>query len=122
MNPKRLLFWFLLFWFCASAFGADTYYKITAYCPCEICCGRGAAGIMANGREVHVGAVAADWRVLKKGSQIEIAGLGKFSVEDTGRLVKGRHIDVFMWSHADAKRFGVKWLRVKTVDKPKKRK
>ena len=54
----------------------------------------------------RVGLVAADPAVLPLGSRIRVTGAGGYSgeyiVADTGALVKGRHIDIFMPSIAAA--------------------
>ena len=67
-------------------------------------------GHTASGAITRVGLVAADPKVLPLGSRIHVTGAGDYSgeylVADTGALVKGRHIDIFMPSHAEAKRFG----------------
>jgi 3D (Asp-Asp-Asp) domain-containing protein len=67
-------------------------------------------GQTASGAMTHVGLVAADPAVLPLGSRIRITGAGDYSgeylVADTGALVKGRHIDIFMPSRAEAIKFG----------------
>ena len=35
------------------------------------------------------------------------------AVEDRGGDIQGKHIDVWCKTHAEAKRLGVKWLRVR---------
>ena len=96
--------------------------KVTAYCPCRKCCGKYADGITANGKNARetVG-VAADPKLLPYGTKLEIPGIGTRVVDDTGgamRLAAKEdvyHIDVRMWSHQAARRFGVKWLNVKVL-------
>ncbi|HUB81329.1 MAG TPA: 3D domain-containing protein [Bryobacteraceae bacterium] len=70
----------------------------------------------AAGTEAHDGTVAADPRILPLGSRIRVTGVpgfnGTYLVTDTGADVKGMHIDIYMPSTADAKRFGTKRVRV----------
>jgi hypothetical protein len=60
--------------------------------------------------------VAADRRVLPLNSRIRIYGAGRYSgdytVEDTGGKVDGHHIDVYMPSQAEAKKFGRQRVKV----------
>lgn len=94
-------------------------YLVTAYCACEQCCGRWARhspGITATGvRAVEGITVAADWSLLPPGTVIEIEGYGWRIVQDSGSAIRGRRIDIFFTSHADALRFGVQKLKVREV-------
>lgn len=72
----------------------------TAYCL---------RGNTASGSEVHAGMVAADPRVLPRGSRIRIRGphiSGTYTVEDEGAAMKGRRVDIYMPRCDEAKRFG----------------
>ena len=73
-------------------------------------------GTGASGKWSHPGAVAADRKVLPLNSRIRIYGAGRYSgdytVEDTGGKVDGHHIDVYMPSEADAKKFGHQRVKV----------
>jgi 3D (Asp-Asp-Asp) domain-containing protein len=74
----------------------------TAYCD---------RGETKDGTPVHPGVIAADPRVLPLGSVVHIhvpeTGLtGVYTVNDTGSAVKGRIVDIFMWSCRRAKQFG----------------
>ena len=53
-------------------------------------------GKMANGQNVHSGAIAADPRILPIGSVVVIDGMGTFVVKDTGGAIKGNRIDIWM--------------------------
>lgn len=74
----------------------------------------------ASGTIPHRGIVAADPAILPLGSAIRIAGAGRYSgqytVTETGAKVNGRHIDIYMPSAAEAKRFGKKMVRVQVLD------
>jgi 3D (Asp-Asp-Asp) domain-containing protein len=50
--------------------------------------------------------VSADLSVLPIGSIVEIEGLGSRMVHDTGGGVKGKHVDIFMTSCEEARKFG----------------
>jgi 3D (Asp-Asp-Asp) domain-containing protein len=73
-------------------------------------------GTGASGKWSHPGTVAADRKILPLNSRIRIYGAGKYSgdytVEDTGAAVDGHHIDVYMPSHAEAKKFGRQRVKV----------
>jgi 3D (Asp-Asp-Asp) domain-containing protein len=73
-------------------------------------------GTGAAGKWSHPGTVAADRKVLPLNSRIRVYGAGHYSgeytVEDTGGKVDGHHIDVYMPSHAEAKKFGRQRVKV----------
>jgi 3D (Asp-Asp-Asp) domain-containing protein len=73
-------------------------------------------GQTASGMTSQVGTVAADPAVLPLGSRIHVTGAGRYAGEytvvDTGPLVKGRHIDIYMPTQAEAKKFGKQRVRV----------
>src|SRR4051794_19171946 len=73
-------------------------------------------GTGASGKWSHPGTVAADRSVLPLNSRIRIYGAGRYSgdytVEDTGGKVDGHHIDVYMPSKAEAKKFGRQRVKV----------
>ena len=85
--------------------------EATAYCT---------EGETASGEYTRRGIVAADPRVLPLGSRIRVDGLGRrhsrtYDVADTGRLVKGREIDIFMADCDAAKEFGRQPARVRVL-------
>lgn len=86
---------------------------ITAYCPCEKCCGKWALnrpdGVVytASGEVAQEGVtVAADWDVYPAGTVLRIEGMGEYIVQDVGGAVNGNHIDIFLDSHEKAVNFG----------------
>lgn len=90
---------------------AETLFVVTAYAY-----GCGATGLTYNERFPHPGrTVAADLAVLPLLAEIAIPGVGVRVVEDTGRLVRGNRIDVFVESCAKARRFGRRSLYVLRV-------
>lgn len=91
--------------------------RVTAYCPCEICCGPRAAGITASGRTVAADNgrfVAAD-PVLAFGTRLVVPGYNAgrpVRVLDRGGAIRGRSLDVYFDSHERARRWGVRYLAV----------
>ncbi len=73
-------------------------------------------GTGASGKWSHPGTVAADRSVLPINSRIRVYGAGRYSgeytVEDTGGKVDGHHIDLYMPSRAEAKKFGRQRVKV----------
>jgi 3D (Asp-Asp-Asp) domain-containing protein len=85
--------------------------EVTAYCPCKKCCGSGASGITASGRNVRYNDgrfVAADSR-FKFGSRMIIPGYHNdrpVEVIDRGGAIKGDRLDVFFPTHQEAIAWG----------------
>ena len=86
-------------------------FKLTAYCACKKCCGKWAEYCLTSSGTVpeQGKTVAADKKVLKPGTTVVING-HEYIVEDTG--VKGKHIDIFFYSHQEALEFGVQYAEV----------
>lgn len=96
-----------------TATSVGSWMTVTAYCSCSKCCGRHAAGYFASGEKAYWGGIAADWRLLPVGTQVQIEGfIGTFQVEDTGRVIKGARLDIWMPTHDEAKEFGCQRLWV----------
>src|SRR3990167_4994941 len=98
---------------------ADEIFKISAYCPCEICCLK-TDGITASSKKARYGYAACNW--LTFDTQVNIEGLGIFSVQDRGARSqfgsyknKIKHIDIFFPTHKQAKQFGVQYRKVKIL-------
>lgn len=92
--------------------GTDNIFKIYAYCPCEKCCGSGAAGITATGTTATAGrTIAVDPDVIPLGSTVIIDG-NEYIAEDTGGGIKGKTIDLFMSDHSAALAWGIRYLEV----------
>ena len=83
-------------------------WKLTAYCPCEKCNGRGRAWKTASGAPMVVGRTVAVGG-LPFGTELMINGQ-TYVVEDRG--VHGNHVDILHESHAAAKRFGIQRAEV----------
>lgn len=82
-------------------------FTVTAYCPCEKCCGAYANGYTATGAKATQGVtVAADPAVLPMGTEIELDG-HTYTVQDTGGSIAGYRLDLYFDSHEDALRWGI---------------
>jgi len=82
----------------------------TAYCL---------RGRTAMGHAVRSGLIAADPRVLRMGSKVNIAGggvAGTYLVSDTGGRIRGRKIDIWMSSCAAARKFGRRTVAVSSMN------
>ncbi len=89
----------------ATAGASRGSFSATAYCL---------KGRTALGHGVRRGIIAADPRILPLGSRISISGAysGTYLVSDTGGGVKGRELDIWMPSCAEARRFGRRTVTV----------
>ena len=91
--------------------------RVTAYCPCEKCCGQFADGITANGHKIQPGDTfaAADSRYPFE-TELIILGYNASNpvkVLDRGGAIKGNKLDVFFHTHEQALQWGVQYLNVK---------
>jgi len=90
---------------------------VTAYCPCEQCCGRWADGLTATGIPAGPGVVAVDPDVIPLGSTVVIDGQ-RYLAADTG--VNGLHVDICLPDHRDTIAFGVQtaevWIETGGID------
>lgn len=85
-------------------------YKLTAYCPCEKCCGVN-TGITASGTKATQGrTIGVDPKVIPYGSKVMING-EEYIAEDTGNI-HGKHIDIYFDKHEDAIAFGTQYAEV----------
>ena len=84
-------------------------FKATAYCV---------TGITKSGAPVAPGHVAADPRIIPLGSMIYVESplmSGLYQVTDTGRLIKGKIIDIFIPSYRRSMEFGRRDVKVKVL-------
>lgn len=83
-------------------------FTVTAYCPCEKCCGAYANGYTATGEKATQGVtIAADPDVLPMGTKIELDG-HTYTVQDAGGAIAGNRLDLYFDNHEDALRWGVR--------------
>lgn len=101
-----------------------TIFRVTAYCPCEICCGKWGKNrpIDENGEPIVVGAsgetLVNKYSVASPmafGTRVELDGIGVVEVQDrTAQWIVDKHgqniIDLYMTNHQEAKNFGVKYI------------
>ena len=94
--------------------GKTKIFKITAYCSCAKCCGK-SNGITACGKKAKAGRTIAAPRGFSFGTKLSINGK-TYVVEDRGGAIKGNRIDLYVNSHSEALRWGVKYLPVKVLN------
>ena len=99
--------------------------RVTAYCPCQKCCGKYSDGQTACGHKIHPGDafVAADKKYCF-GTEMLVAGYNNgepVKVLDRGGVIRGNRLDVFFGSHEKALRWGVKYLDVKVRRGPRRK-
>lgn len=86
-------------------------FKISHYCACKKCCGKN-DGITATGTRAREGhTIAVDPEVIPLGSEVIIEGK-TYIAEDTGGSIKGNKIDIYVASHQEALRLGIKTAEV----------
>ena len=87
----------------APLYGEPVPVLLTSYCL---------RGTTRRGRYVRPGIIAADPRFFPMARYVELyigkEYYGRFLVDDTGRKIKGNHIDVWLPTCREAKIFGVK--------------
>jgi len=100
------------------AVGKTVWFIITFYCACSTVCTRGLGVTAAGVRPVEGWTVACDPSVLPIGSIVRIEGLGERMCQDTGSAIRGRHVDVYVDDHAQARRLGKKRLQLEILHVP----
>ena len=81
-------------------------FQVTGYCSCTICCGEKEERLTKSEtvpRASHT--IAADPSVIPLGTRIVIDDV-IYTVEDTGKAVRGMRLDIFFDSHEEAVRYG----------------
>ena len=98
-------------------------FVLTAYCPCEKCCGQYGVNrpIDENGDLIVYGAygqrledgvsIATDPNVIGFNQEVYINGV-VYKAHDTGGNIKGNQIDIYMADHDEAVEFGVQYADV----------
>ncbi len=69
-------------------------------------------GITRSGQRTRWGVAAVDPSIIPLGASIGIEGMGAFEAADTGGGVRGKHIDLWFPSRAQALGHGVQWAEV----------
>lgn len=89
-------------------------FRITWYCPCEICSGEYGHDTSTGARATEGRTVAVDPDVIPYGTHVLIDGK-EYVAEDCGPMVNNDHIDIFVEEHEKTVQNGVKWKDVKIV-------
>lgn len=87
-------------------------YKLTFYCPCELCNGVAGAKTASGTTPTEGRTIAVDSSIIPLGSRVYIEGYGVFIAEDTGGAIKDNKIDVFVSSHDRAYELGVQYANI----------
>jgi len=88
-------------------------YNATAYCKCSKCCGIWSNSPTAGGTTPEEGRTVAMAGNIPFFTNIDIAGLGNFVVEDRGSAITEGKIDIYFNSHEEALQFGRRTVYVK---------
>lgn len=92
-------------------------FLVTHYCSCQICCGEYAIGrpVDENGNEIvytaiggiaeHDKTIAVDPNVIPWGTTVIINGK-EYLANDSGKLIKGNRIDIYINDHEEANERG----------------
>jgi len=88
-------------------------FEVTAYCPCEKCCGKWSDGHTANNHKIQVGdRFCAAPSQFSFGVVLKIPGYGTVPVWDRGGSIKGKKLDVFFPTHQEALNWGRQKLEI----------
>ncbi len=91
-------------------------FKVTAYCPCEKCCGRYSDGLTSTNTDAYSKGVAVDPQLIPYGIVLDIPEYGKVIADDCGGAIKGNRLDVRFKTHQEALNWGVRHLTVKVYE------
>lgn len=81
-------------------------------------------GKTASGRMVSRGLIAADPRILPLGSRVRLdhpGYSGEYLVADTGGMIRGKRIDIWIPTSREAMRFGRRTVKLTVLSYPAKR-
>lgn len=98
-------------------------FTVTAYCPCEICCGEWTGSQTASGAiPTSNRTVGVDWSMISPGTTIYIDEIGEYIVEDklsewVCERYDGMIIDIYFDTHEEATSFGKQTLKVWEVQR-----
>lgn len=94
--------------------GQSGVYKVTAYCACMKCCGK-TNGITASGVKATANHTIAAPRTFAFGTKVVIDGV-TYTVEDRGGAIQGNRIDIYMNSHSEALKWGVRYVEIEVLN------
>ena len=90
-------------------------FKITYYCPCEICCGiwsNPENPTTASGARAEAGkTIAVDPAVIPYGTEVVINNQ-TYIAQDSGSAIKDKKIDIYVEDHMEALQLGVNFFEV----------
>lgn len=90
-------------------------FKITYYCPCEICCGiwsNPENPTTASGARAEAGkTIAVDPTVIPYGTEVVINN-HTYTAQDSGSAIKDKKIDIYVEDHMEALQLGVDYCEV----------
>ena len=94
-------------------------FVLTAYCPCEKCCGKDlddpAYGITSTGTVATQGRTIAVYpSQIPYGSTVLVDGV-EYIAEDCGGAIKENRLDIYYDSHQDALEWGVRYCEVSVI-------
>lgn len=104
--------------------------KATAYCLCKKCCGKSednpGYGVTRSGLKIVPGTgmkvIAVDPKVIPLGSKVYVEGVdgvktyGYAVAADTGSAIKNKKIDLYMDSHEDTVKWGIRNMKVYVIE------
>lgn len=82
-------------------------FRLSFYCPCEICNGRADKKTKMGTQMVEGRTIAVDTSIIPLGSRVYIDGYGLFIAEDVGGAIKDKKIDIAVSDHDHAYELGV---------------
>lgn len=99
--------------------------KVTAYCPCKICCRNYANGKTSIGRNAYLPGLAINTDAFSYGMYFDVPGYKRgpnkngswIMADDTGGGIAMNQIDIRFKTHQEAVNWGVKTLRVRVWEK-----
>ena len=96
-------------------------FKLTAYCPCTICCEVYASSPEGKTTSIGVGAyaestVAVDPSKIPYGTKLYIEGVGVRIAADCGGAIQGNKLDIYFTAHDECLKFGVQNREVFIID------
>lgn len=93
-------------------------YRVTAYCPCEKCCGKWSYldhGGTASGARAKEGVTIAMGESYPFGTRIYIDGIGERIVQDRGGAITDSCIDLYFDTHEEVLGFGMHYLKARVI-------
>ena len=88
-------------------------FVVTAYCPCEICCGNSADGYTATGTKATEGrTISVDEDVIPFGTEVIIDSQTYIAEDHAIDAINGYEVAIFFDTHEEAFDFGIQFHQV----------